>query len=65
MKESRVERVLKALEGMGLSQMLVVDPMSIYYLTGVQVMPFERFYGLYLRADGGHVIFLNRLFLPF
>lgn len=62
MKEKRVERVLKALEGMGLRQMLVVDPMSIYYLTGVQVMPFERFYGLYLRADGRHVFFLNRLF---
>ena len=62
MKESRVERVLEALKGMGLRQMLIVDPMAIYYLTGVQVAPFERFYGLYLRADGGHVIFLNRLF---
>lgn len=62
MKESRVNRVLKALEQMGLSQMLIVDPMSIYYLTGVQVAPFERFYGLYLRADGRHAYFLNRLF---
>lgn len=62
MKEKRVERVLKALEAMGLHQMLLTDPMSVYYLTGVQVMPFERFYGLYLRADGAHVFFLNRLF---
>ena len=36
--------------------------MSIYYLTGVYVAPFERFYGLYLRADGKHVFFLNKLF---
>ena len=42
--------------------MLIVDPMSIYYLTGVYIAPFERFYALYLRADGKHVYFLNRLF---
>ncbi len=62
MKEERVKRVLHELERMGLSQMLLVDPMSIYYLTGVYVAPFERFYGLYLRADGKHVFFLNKLF---
>lgn len=62
MKEERVKRVLQELAQMKLSQMLLVDPMSIYYLTGVYVAPFERFYGLYLRADGKHVFFLNKLF---
>ena len=62
MKQNRVDRVMAALKDMGLSQMLIVDPMSIYYLTGVYVAPFERFYGLYLREDGKHVYFLNRLF---
>lgn len=62
MKQNRIDRVLEALKKMGLSQMLVIDPMSIYYLTGVQVMPCERFYGLYLRTDGNHVYFLNQLF---
>lgn len=62
MKQNRVDRILAALKEMGLTQMLIVDPMSIYYLTGVYVAPFERFYGLYLRADGKHVYFLNRLF---
>lgn len=62
MKENRVNRILDALKEMGLTQILIVDPMSIYYLTGVYVMPFERFYALYLRADGNHVFFLNRLF---
>ena len=61
MKQNRVNRVLKALEDMGLSQMLIVDPMTIYYLTGVYIAPFERFYGLYLRADGKHVYYLDRL----
>ena len=35
MRDERVKRVLKELDGMGISQMLIVDPMSIYYLTGV------------------------------
>lgn len=62
MKQNRVNRVLTELKKLGLTQMLIVDPMSIYYLTGVYVAPFERFYGLYLNADGHHAFFLNRLF---
>lgn len=62
MKQNRVDRIMAALKEMGLHQMLIVDPMSIYYLTGVYVAPFERFYGLYLREDGHHAFFLNRLF---
>ena len=62
MKQNRVDRIMAALKEMGLHQMLIVDPMSIYYLTGVYVSPFERFYGLYLREDGHHTFFLNRLF---
>ena len=50
------------LEKSGVSQMLIVDPMSIYYLTGVWNEPFERFYGLLLRREGGHLFFLNNLF---
>ena len=53
---------MAALQEMGLHQMLIVDPMSIYYLTGVYVAPFERFYGLYLREGMQPVFFLNNLF---
>ena len=62
MKENRVQRVLAALKEIGLTQMLVTDPMSVYYLTGYDNQPFERFFGLLLRADGKHALFLNRLF---
>lgn len=62
MKANRVERVLGALKEMGVSQMLIVDPMSIYYLTGVYVEPHERFYALYLNEEGKHAFFLNNLF---
>ena len=52
MKQNRIDRIMKELESFGVSQMLIVDPMSIYYLTGVYNAPFERFYALLLRKDG-------------
>ena len=42
--------------------MIVSDTQSIDYLTGVYVEPFERLFALYLRADGRHIFFLNKLF---
>ena len=58
----RANRILRSLDGLGARQMLITDPMSIYYLTDVYVQPFERFFGLLLRVDGNHVLFLNKLF---
>ena len=58
----RSNRILKELKALGAKQLLITDPMSIYYLTDVYVQPFERFFGLLLRSDGQHVLFLNRLF---
>lgn len=62
MKEGRIQRVLQALKEMGISQMLVVDPMSIYYMTDLMVYPGERFWGLLLKENGEHVLFANKLF---
>lgn len=62
MNQSRVERVLAAMEENGLKQILLVDPMSIYYLTDIYMAPLERFYALCLRTDGNHAYFLKHLF---
>ena len=62
MKQNRIDRIMKELESVGISQMLIVDPMSIYYLTDVMNHPGERFYALLLRRDGHHIYFLNKLF---
>ena len=59
---TRIERVLEQMRGRGLSQLLLCDPQSIFYLTGVEVVPFERLFAFLLRADGRHTLFLNRLF---
>lgn len=61
-KTERVARVLDELKKMDVTQMLIVDPMAIFYLTGVFVQPMERFYALYIRDNGQHVFFLNNLF---
>ena len=41
---SRIQRVLDKMKGMGLDQMMVSDPKSIWYLTGVDVEPHERLF---------------------
>ena len=61
MKQNRVDAVLQNLEQLGLSQMLITDPLAIFYLTGRMIQPLERFYGLYVNRRGGHKIFINPL----
>lgn len=60
--KTRMERVVDALRENGLTQMIVSDPMSIWYLTGVEVAPFERLFALYLNTEGRQVLFLNHLY---
>lgn len=62
MYEKRIARVLEAMAEMGLKQMIVSDPDSIWYLTGYYVAPFERLFVLYLHQNGQHKFFLNKLF---
>ena len=48
MKQNRADRVIAELKKQGVTQMLITDPMSVYYLTDVYVQPMERFYALLL-----------------
>jgi len=58
----RLDLLCQALTNEGLSQMIVSDPLSIWYFTGVTVSPGERLYGLYVNTNGNHKLILNRLF---
>lgn len=62
METERIDRVLQAMKAKGLTQMIVCDPQSIDYLTGVYIEPMERLFALYLRTDGQHIFFFNKLF---
>lgn len=41
MKQNRVEAVLKNMESLNLSQILITDSLAIFYLTGRMIKPFE------------------------
>ena len=62
MFQKRVDQVIEKMKADGLKQILVSEPCSIYYLTGVDVGPGERMFALYLNDEGRKVLFLNTLF---
>ena len=62
MNEERVKVVLKKMREMGLKQIILTDPTSLFYLTGHFEEPIERFWALYLTETGNHRLVANRLF---
>ena len=58
----RLERLRQALIEAHLSQMVICDPLSIWYLTGTMVEPGERLYALYVSTEGKLCMIANRLF---
>jgi len=62
LKKDRLEKVFKNLAEMNLTQMIVSDPNSIFYLTGRWIHPGERMLALYINANGNNKIFINELF---
>lgn len=62
MYRKRQEAVQRKMAEWGISQLLVSEPSSVYYLTGTWIHPGERFMGLLLRPGKMPVLFLHRLF---
>lgn len=63
MRENRVENVLQVMRRMGISQMVITDPASVFYLTEHYEDPFERFWALLLKENGDRKLIANRLFV--
>ena len=62
MKLERLNKVLRSMAEEKLSQMVVSDPVAIFYLTGKWIHPGERMLALYLNLEGSHKLFINELF---
>lgn len=62
MDEARLGRVRENMATRGLDQILLVDPLSIWWLCGYYTEPYERFLALYVPAKGEPVLFANALF---
>ena len=58
MKQNRADRVIAELKKQGVTQMLITDPMSVYYLTDVYVQPIREINTeASVIATGGSAIF--------
>lgn len=57
----RFEKTRLRMQEAGLDTLIVSDPVSVYYLTGVMVHPGERMYALLLEQERA-LLFINRLF---
>lgn len=62
MNKKRLDVVLNNMKEHDLEQLMITEPDSIWYLTGVEVSPGERLYALYINQEGRKVLFLNNLF---
>lgn len=58
----KLEKVYGKMKENRLSQILVSEPSSVFYLTGLWIHPGERFMGLLLRLDQEPILFLHKLF---
>jgi len=59
---SRIKKVRCEMKSSGLDQLMITDSKSIYYLTGIEVFAFERFWAFLLCGDGRNILFANKLF---
>lgn len=50
------------MEEKGIPQMIISDPVAIFYLTGKWIIPGERLLALYLNVNGNHKLVINELF---
>ncbi|MCR4741990.1 MAG: Xaa-Pro peptidase family protein [Treponema sp.] len=58
----RLEKVLAQMEIAKLEGLIVSDPYSIWYLSGIWNDPFERMYVLYIPKSGRPKLYVNKLF---
>lgn len=63
MERQKIARVIDKMKEKGVKQLLVSDPMSVYYLTGRMIRSMERMTTLYIHAEGRTLLVVGRLFL--
>ncbi len=62
MDTGKLDRILKAMKEKEMPQMIIADPLTIFWLTGKMIIPGERLLALYLNLNGNHKLFINELF---
>lgn len=62
MYQARMKAVLKEMTNTNTPELLVTDPVTIFYLTGEMIHPGERLLVLIIKASGSQTLVVNRLF---
>ncbi len=62
MNKGRVDRILAKMNEENIPQMIISDPVAIFYLTGKWIIPGERLLALILNVNGNHHMMINKLF---
>ena len=62
MDRIKLQNILSTMEKENIHQLLISDPVVIFYLTGTRMEPGERMLVLLLKTDGNHRFFINDLF---
>lgn len=62
MDQGKLTRVLTSMKEHEVPQMIISDPVAIFYLTGKWIFPGERLLALYLNVNGNHKFMINKLF---
>lgn len=57
--EERRKKVYESLKKAGFDRAILGDPMSINYFTGINVIPYERFYGLVINSTEERCVMVN------
>ena len=58
----KLSRIVEKMKEHNLPQMIISDPVSIFYLTGKWIIPGERMLALYINVNGDNHLVLNKLF---
>ena len=62
MNQERLDRIFAAMKENDMPQLIISDPMMVYYLTGAKLRSGERMQVILLKDDGTATIFANDLF---
>ncbi|TCS81183.1 Xaa-Pro dipeptidase [Muricomes intestini] len=62
MDTGKLNRILEAMKEQDMPQMIIADPLTIFWLTGKMIIPGERLLALYLNVNGSHKLMINELF---
>ena len=62
MDTGKLNRIKAKMQEQGMPQMVISDPVAIFYLTGKWILPGERFHALYINVNGDDHFVINKLF---